>query len=540
MRTRIVFFLLSLLFLGSVSAQERKGLNTANMSRAIEAYYNNDYAEAFKYFNAELSDNPKNGYAHLWLAYVYSIYEEYGYGISSSNQALRYLPKKDKSYIMAAYYSRASAYEQLGDCDKALSDYNAAVKADPSNAKIYADRGDFLYRQGKYKQSNEDYMKYIGMAPTEPLGYMGVGRNLKEIGEYEKATLLFDQVVKLRGSDYAKGYSFRAECYVALGRFDEAASDIVTAMTIDRDDNKAFYEMQVLADSSYRTIVSRLKVQAAKEPNVFYWPYCLGIISQYTKRYDKAISYYGEALEKDRGDFLYHRIAECYKNMGDYYTALKYCNIAIDMDSINLDYRQTRIAVNYELNDFPAVMKDLDYCIQQNTANTYWYYYRRGWYKELFGDKEGAIEDYTSSITLYPSYPYVYMSRGKVLLEMGEGVAARKDLRKCIELDTVDMSRTECASYAYHYLGDDENAARLLDTMLAHEGSAYDAVCMYALMGDHERAISYMRKAFEEGYSKFNHLERDSDLSNIRNDEEFRQLVDQYKKKYAAQHVEEG
>lgn len=510
-------------------AQDRKELNTANMSRAMEAYSNNDVAEMRKYLEAEITANPKNGYAYSWLSGILNYYEEYGHAISAAEKALHYIPKKDKEYITFAYSSRAMAYVKLEDYKKALADYNAAVNAEPERAANYENRGDFYYDIGAYNMAEQDYQKYISLEPLKPLGYMGIGRNYKKQGIYEEAIRWFDKAIQLGGSDYSKGYAFRGECYIALGRFDEAASDIVTALAIDKDD-KAYYHMQQLADSSYRTIVSRLKVQATNEPNDAFWPYCLGIVSERVNKYDKAIEYYEHALQKDRSDVFYHRIAECYKEMGAFEKALSYINNAIEEDSSDLDYRFTRVEVNYELNNMPAVFRDIEYCIANSTSTQYFYYYRRGWYKELSGDIEGAIEDYTSSITLNQNYAYVYMMRGQLLMKEGKMAEASKDFRRCIAIDTTDMKSMSCAFYAYHFLGDNANAKRLMDTLLAHNGSFYEAACLFARMGEKDKAIDYLRQAFEGGFRKFTHLERDDDVDNIRNEEDYKRLVAHYKK----------
>lgn len=530
---------LCFLFVGMVFAQDRKEMNTANMSRAIEAYSNSDPGEMYKWLREELSNNPDNGYAYSWLALVYVYYDDASNSIVAADKALKLIPKKDKEYQVFVYTTRASAYSKVEEYDKALSDYNSAIKTDPSNSDLYQRRGDFYFERGKYALSDKDYQKYIELEPARPLGFMGIGRNAKEQGKYENAIRQFDKAIQLGGDSYSNGYSFRAECYIAIGRFDEAASDIVTALAIDHDD-KAYYHMQQLADSSYRTISTRLKVQATKEPNDATWLYYLGVVSERAKKNDKAIEYYKQALQLDKSAVFYDRIARCYRKIGNFPAALTFSNKAVDMDSTDLDYRTGRVSINYELDNIPAVINDLDYCIKQDSPNTYWYYYRRGWYKDLSGDKDGALEDYTASITLYPSYPYIYSSRGKLLLDLGETSAARKDFQKCIELDTVDMNDMSCAFYAYHYLGDDKNAVRLLDTLLAHKGSIYEAVCLYSLMNNHTKAIEYLRKTFEDGYNNFTHIERDHDLDNIRNDEEFKQIVNQYKKKWQDEILESG
>lgn len=521
--------LFSMLVIGTVSAQDRREMNTANMSRALEAYSNGDAGEMRKYLDAEIKGNPKNGYAYSWLALVYNYYEEHGYAVSYADKALKYIPKKDKEYVVFAYTTRARAYAGLGEDGKALSDYNAAIKADPSRASLYQERGDFYFNIKDYDQADRDYKQYITMEPSDPTGYMGLGRNEKARGRYGEAVKWFDKALQYRSSDYSKGYSFRAECYIRLGRFDEAASDIVTALAIDQD-NKAYYHMHELADSSYRTIVGRLKVQADKEPNNSSWYYYLGTVSEQVKKYNKAIEYYTSGVKIDGNDAFYGRIAECYKEKGMYGKALDYINLAIEKDSGYLNYRTTRFLINYELNNLPAVIEDLDYCISRNDDNQYWYYYRRGWYKELSGDIDGAIEDYTSSITLNQDYAYVYMSRGQLLLKEGDVASANKDFRRCIAVDTSDMESVDCAFYAYHFLGDNANAKRLMDSSLAHQdGSLYDAACLYSRIGEKEKAIDYLRRAFEDGFRRFTHLERDDDMDGIRNETAYKELVSKYK-----------
>lgn len=524
----LVLFPCAILLAGNVSAQDRKELNTSNMSRAIEAYSNGDAAEMRKFLDAEIKSNPKNGYAYSWLALVCCYYDEYGYAVSASDKALQFIPKRDKEYVVFAYTTRARAYVSLGENGKALSDFNAAIKTDPSIASLYQNRGDFYYETGEYDLADRDYRKYISLEPSDPLGYMGLGRNEKQRGNFGEAVKWFDKALQLRGSDYSKGYSFRAECYIRIGRFDEAAADIVTALSIDQDD-KAYYHMQELADSSYRTIVGSLKVQAENEPNNSSWYYYLGVVSEHVKKYAKAIEYYTSGVKIDGNDAFYGRMAACYSEMGMYDKALQCINVAIEKDSDYLDYRTTRFLINYELDNIPDVISDLDYCISKSSRDRYWYYYRRGWYKELSGDTEGAMEDYTSGITLNPNYAYTYMMRGQLLLTEGDTMAARKDFRKCISIDTADMASMECAFYAYHFLGDNVSAKRLMDISLAHGGSLYDAACLYARMGEKKKAIDYLEQAFENGFRRFNHLNRDDDMDGIRNETEYKKLVAKYK-----------
>ena len=118
------FILLALLLfcvVGMLNAQKVKRPDTYNYSRGVEAADNNEDEEALEYFNKELQDNPKNGYAFAWIALLRYDNEEYGRALTAVENALKYLPKKDGDYMAIAYYSVASDNDQSGKADGLVS-----------------------------------------------------------------------------------------------------------------------------------------------------------------------------------------------------------------------------------------------------------------------------------------------------------------------------------------------------------------------------------------------------------------------------------
>lgn len=59
----------------------------------------------------------------------------------------------------------------------------------------------------------------------------------------------------------------------------------------------------------------------------------------------------------------------------------------------------------------------------------------------------------------------------------------------------------------------------------------YNLACSYSLLNDIDKAFRAVKKAINRGYSDFNHLERDDDLSNLREDRRFRQYFLRIKNK---------
>ncbi|MDO4367979.1 MAG: tetratricopeptide repeat protein [Bacteroidales bacterium] len=369
----------------------------------------------------------------------------------------------------------------------------------------------------------------ISLKEGDIMGYMGIGRNANAQKRYEDAIKQFDYVNKLEPS-YSSAYSFRAESYIGLKKYNEAVDDVITALGIDQDD-KAFYELQTLADSAFAQTVAKLKVQKLKEPKESSWSYDLGVVYEKTDRYAKAIQYYKESLAIESNKETANRISNCYDEIGDYNKALDYCDQAIALDSTKTNYLYFKANILDNAGRSEEAIKLMDSYITQNPEE-YFPYYRRGWFKDHLGKIDDAIEDYTMAITLQPNYAYQYLNRGVLYLQKGDKRSADNDFKQVILLDSVPES-PECAFYAYYYLGDKDKAIETLNKALKKDdkGNYYDAACLYSIMGDKEKAIFYLRKSLENGFRRFAHIKRDRDLNNIRQTAEYKAIMAEYEQK---------
>ena len=525
-------FILSILVLCSsvMLADNIKRPDSYNYSRGVEAINNNNAEEALDYLNKEINDHPDNGYAFAWIALVRNYNEEFGRALTAANVAVKKIPSKDKEYKAFAYGTRAQVYLNLEDTIQALKDYSQAINIVPDDDRLYNQRAQVYYEQGKYDLADKDYLKMISLKEGDVMGYMGIGRNANAQKRYEDAIKQFDYVVKLE-PNYSSAYSFRAESYIGLKKYNEAIDDVISALGIDRD-RKAFYELQELADSAFEQTVAKLKVQKIKEPNEQSWDYDLGIVYERAAKYNKAIAYYKESLEKESNIITASRISSCYDDLGDYDKALEYCNQAIALDSVKANYLYEKANILDNAGRTQEAIKTMSDYIA-NTPDEPAGYYQRGWFKDHSGDIEGALEDYTMAITLQPNVAYAYLNRGVLYRLKGENAKAESDFKQVVRLDSIPED-AECSFYAYYYLGQKDKAIEVLNTMLDKDkkGNCYDAACLYSVMGEKEKALSYLRQSLEDGYRRFAHIKRDRDLINIRNTEEFKVLLKEFEEKH--------
>ena len=524
--------ILSILVLCSsvMLADNIKRPDSYNYTRGVEAINNNNAEEALDYLNKEINDHPDNGYAFAWIALVRNYNEEFGRALTAANVAVKKIPSKDKEYKAFAYGTRAQVYLNLEDTIQALKDYSQAINIVPDDDRLYNQRAQVYYEQGKYDLADKDYLKMISLKEGDVMGYMGIGRNANAQKRYEDAIKQFDYVVKLE-PNYSSAYSFRAESYIGLKKYNEAIDDVISALGIDRD-RKAFYELQELADSAFEQTVAKLKVQKIKEPNEQSWDYDLGIVYERAAKYNKAIAYYKESLEKESNIITASRISSCYDDLGDYDKALEYCNQAIALDSVKANYLYEKANILDNAGRTQEAIKTMSDYIA-NTPDEPAGYYQRGWFKDHSGDIEGALEDYTMAITLQPNVAYAYLNRGVLYRLKGENAKAESDFKQVVRLDSIP-EEAECSFYAYYYLGQKDKAIEVLNTALDKDkkGNCYDAACLYSVMGEKEKALSYLRQSLEDGYRRFAHIKRDRDLNNIRNTEEFKVLLKEYEEKH--------
>lgn len=535
---KILLFLL-IVCTSALYADNIKRPDSYNYTRGVEAVQKNNTEEALDYLNKEIAEHPDNGYAFVWLAYLRNSNEEYGRALTAANTAIKKLPTKDKEYKAFAYTVRASVSLNLQDTVQALKDYAQAISQTPEDDRLYNVRAQVYYEQGKYDLADNDYRKMISLKEGDVMGYMGLGRNANAQKRYEDAIKQFDYVNKLEPA-YSSAYSFRAESYMGLKKYNEAVDDVIMGLSLGNDD-KAFFELQTLADSAFTQTVAKLKVQKMKEPKDASWPYNLGVVYEHTDKYAKAIQYYKESFAIDSQKETANRISNCYDEIGDYYKALDYCNQAIASDSAETDYLYTKANILDNAGRTEEAIKIMDSYIEKNPEDAF-PYYRRGWFKDHLGKSDDAIEDYTMAITLYPDDAYQYLNRGVLYLQKGNKQAADEDFKQAIRLDSIP-EEADCSFYAYYYLGDKNKAIETLNKVLEKtddNGTFYDAACLYSIMGNKDKALSYLRKSLEKGYRRFAHIKRDRDLNNIRNTPEFKALINEYEQKHQQEIAEDA
>ncbi|MCC7485970.1 MAG: tetratricopeptide repeat protein [Burkholderiales bacterium] len=103
-----------------------------------------------------------------------------------------------------AYYNRGIAWSGKGDSARAVADFDAAIKLDPKDAAPYAARADEWAMRGDYGRALADYELAVKLKPKDGASvYFGRGRVHFYSGEYARALPDFEQALKLQPNEYS-------------------------------------------------------------------------------------------------------------------------------------------------------------------------------------------------------------------------------------------------------------------------------------------------------------------------------------------------
>lgn len=520
-----------------------------NYQSGIEAYQKENLQESFDYFEKELEQNPKNGYAMLWEAYVYHSSERYGEALGMTNKSLKYLPSKDKEYIALAHGMRGDLNIILGDTIQALADYDKAYKAYKDNEYVYK-KCNIYDAQGRYDEADAELHRLLDRDKTDAVAWVYLGRNETKKGNYASAIEKCTYAATL-SPNYSSAYTFRADAYMAQHKYKEAVDDVIKALSINTD-QKAHYQLVELSDKAFPILTVAFKAQQVREPKEPLWSYERGLVCSYKSRYTDAESAFREALRiaQDEGDTeilrsVYGNFSLTLYNIGKYGEAVQMADKALAEDSLYVRARMVKADALCSMGKTMTAIDELTGGLKASPDEVSYYYQRSHMYMYA-GLLRNALDDINLAISLEEDDSSLLMSRVQIYQKMKRYEDAVADCKKVIEYETSmpdDLQNKQMLAFAYARSGDIGNALKVIPEVYSKEtdaGDEYNLACMYSLVDRKEDALSHFERALNMGYCDFVHIHNDNDLDNIRDIKRFAQLIDEYKAKRQSEQQSAG
>ncbi len=469
--------------------------NLAHLNRANSWYEMKDYSKALRDCDKGIELDPKEPTGYLVRSYVRLALNLYDDAVRDCDKAIELDPDS-----AVAHANRSIAYVKLKEFEKAVRDENKAIELDPNLARVHYNQGLTRHLQNDFEGALRSYDKSIELDPTYAPAYGGRGMVRHDLGDFKGAIQDYDKAIEL-DPKLAKAYIARGNARQQFQDHREAVRDYDKAIELDPNDPNAYFNR---GNSRMATNDNRGAMQD----------------------YDKA-------LELNPND------SASYTNRG---------------------------LVRRALKDLQGAIRDFDKAIELDPKNT-GHYINRGVARSGLKDFEGAIRDYDKAIELDPKFAAAYYSRGRARMDLKNYEGAMADYRKTLELVPSNWPHREWAETRLKELEslvklggrekEYEEAGRQFDqacellTKNKHReaieafrkvaesfpktelgrNSAYNAACAHALLGEKTKALDWLEKAVEMGYSDLEHLEKDADLTSLRAEKRYRTLVEKLKSK---------
>lgn len=150
--------------------------------------------------------------------------KEYQKALPDYDAAIKLKPNYD-----LALFNRGTTYLNLKDNDKAMEGFDAAIKANPKYAKAWHNKAIVYYNTKKYGKAVEAYKKSIELDPNYIASYFRIGLALNGAGQYAEAVKYYDQYLRYKPQE-AQTHNSRGVAHQQLGNMNEAIKDFSNAI----------------------------------------------------------------------------------------------------------------------------------------------------------------------------------------------------------------------------------------------------------------------------------------------------------------------
>lgn len=146
----------------------------------------------------------------------------------------------DENASSNTYTLRGEAYMQIGDYQKALSDFDAALEVDGMNAVAFYDRALLNTRLENYEAALTDINNALAaqsMKPSDVLNLRDLYAKRGQLNLWSKnwqgaIADYTNSLARAEGSISANVYAERAEAYTAIGEYENAINDYTSAVRV--------------------------------------------------------------------------------------------------------------------------------------------------------------------------------------------------------------------------------------------------------------------------------------------------------------------
>ena len=402
------------------------------------------------------------------------------------------------------------------------------AEAQSSQANDYTERATTLAKQGDYAGALKNYNAAIKASPTEYAGYLNRAQFYRVLKKTDLAMADFNQAVRISGNDPQVIYE-RAKFNLDLKKYPQALADVNRSIQSDPNvaDRYATRAAIYQAMKQYNKAIVDCSKFLATNPRAGQIYDARGSAFLGLNQLDKAIADYSAAIACNNKDaFGLAMRGRIYEKQKKYDLALADLNrviVQVPDGPSKAKYYEERLKLYKSLNESneDLIASDLERIAALEPKNTEvrYRFSSMAWRKQ----PQMAIRCMTEAVALEPTNVKFLALLGKVQAETGKNKEALENLNKALAVDPNNFESLTARAQAL--LGDYKFAEALADLDKAISLNA-NGVEVFYFKGQAEEGLRHS-KAAVEAYGKFAHLK--AQAANRTNEDDRR--IEQAKRK---------
>lgn len=253
--------------------------------------------EALDYFTRRIEYNGKDAFAYNARGIVWQDHKELDKALADFNEAIRLAP------TWAHIHNRGLLWNAKKEFDKALSDYNEALRLNPRSYLVHYHRGELYYGQKEIDKAIDDYSKAIEILPGYALAYASRGWARLAKKERDRAFADFSQAIHL-DPKLAGPYRGRAQVYIFRKERAKAIEDLSEAIRCDPHFTLAHVDRSAAwrADGDFDRALADAQEAVRLDSRSAAAYSQRALAHRALKQYDLAIGDWGEAIRLGPGN----------------------------------------------------------------------------------------------------------------------------------------------------------------------------------------------------------------------------------------------
>ncbi len=377
----------------------------------------------------------------------------------------------------ASYHFMLGYQAELAqDMDRAIQEYQAALKADPASQSVKARLAGLYFSLGdmpnavRYADQAVEGPSQDGQLLTQMAGI------LASAGQGERAVTLLDRAIDL-APDSADPYFTKGLLLLNLKRQPEAEQAIRAGLARAPESAVGHYHLgRILLDAGKKEEAAA-SLERAIAVNASFEPAYLALASIYESQQamDRAVAVLRKYLQNvnPRNRDIRHQLVRLYVATKDYQSARKELNDLLAEDPSDLD-AQLRLALLYgEEKEYPKAIDLLIKILKARPTELKIRDYLGFLYEES-KDTKKAIETYTFNVQLEPSYFEGHLHLGILYYRLKQFPEAITHLTQAITINPKQPEAHIVLGLTYFQQDQFDNAARVLEEGISQNPKSAD------------------------------------------------------------------